>query len=146
MAALRRVLLFWPTVTVRRAGSSFGTDGDGDSIVLARDNSSDGLSGNTYTLEGIGSVYSIYAMIFGPVTGTADIFVNGNEVISDYAGFDFVSAASMNFGAGSSLDTGEGRFAEVSLATGMSVVPLPAAAWLFGSALVLLGWMRRKKV
>ena len=26
-----------------------------------------------------------------------------------------------------------------------SVVPLPAAAWLFGSALAGLGWMRRKK-
>jgi len=26
-----------------------------------------------------------------------------------------------------------------------SVVPIPAAFWLFGSALAGLGWMRRKK-
>jgi len=29
-------------------------------------------------------------------------------------------------------------------AFGTSVVPIPAAAWLFGSALLGLGWMRRK--
>ncbi|MGI9329930.1 MAG: hypothetical protein ACR2QB_04370 [Gammaproteobacteria bacterium] len=26
-----------------------------------------------------------------------------------------------------------------------TAVPIPAAAWLFGSALRLLGWMRRKQ-
>jgi hypothetical protein len=32
-----------------------------------------------------------------------------------------------------------------SLGTAVTTVPVPAAAWLFGSALVLLGWVRRRK-
>ena len=33
-----------------------------------------------------------------------------------------------------------------SYSLGASVVPIPAAAWLFGSALMGLGWMRRKRL
>ena len=50
-----------------------------------------------------------------------------------------------------SLTTGELAFIEkkfegggVGLTIDMSPVPVPAAVWLFGSALGLLGWMRRK--
>lgn len=34
---------------------------------------------------------------------------------------------------------------EYNLALGAQVVPVPAAAWLFGSALGLLGWVRRRQ-
>jgi hypothetical protein len=37
-----------------------------------------------------------------------------------------------------------GIFVINELTIGASVVPIPAAAWLFGSALLGLGWMRRK--
>ena len=42
-------------------------------------------------------------------------------------------------------DDSEGR--EIYTATGrIDVIPLPASVWLFGSALGLLGWIRRKAV
>jgi hypothetical protein len=40
--------------------------------------------------------------------------------------------------------TNGGAVAALSNARAFSVVPVPAAAWLFGSALGLLGWMRRR--
>jgi len=37
-----------------------------------------------------------------------------------------------------------GTFTLTALTDGISVVPVPAAVWLFGSALGMLGWMRRR--
>ena len=37
-----------------------------------------------------------------------------------------------------------GNIADLSNARAFSVVPVPAAVWLFGSALGMLGWMRRR--
>ena len=37
-----------------------------------------------------------------------------------------------------------GNIADLSNVRAFSVVPIPAAVWLFGSGLGLLGWMRRK--
>jgi hypothetical protein len=45
---------------------------------------------------------------------------------------------------GDHMDMVEGRFHDIALVSG-SVVPLPAAVWLFGSALAGLGWIRRKQ-
>jgi hypothetical protein len=41
-------------------------------------------------------------------------------------------------------DFDNGRFHDFGFA--VTTVPVPAAAWLFGSALVLLGWVRRRKL
>jgi hypothetical protein len=39
-----------------------------------------------------------------------------------------------------------GGSADLSNVRAFSVVPIPAAVWLFGSGLGLLGWMRRKSI
>ena len=118
----------------------FGSDADGDAIVLARDSLPDDLSGSSYTLEGSGSVYNTYTMIFDPLAGNADIFVNGVERISDYGGFAFSDNTGVFFGAGRSPDTGQGNFSAVS----WSVVPVPAAFWLLGPVIVGVLSRRRK--
>jgi hypothetical protein len=41
------------------------------------------------------------------------------------------------------LNTGDGR--AFALTSSVRAVPIPAAIWLFGSALAGLGWMRRRK-
>jgi hypothetical protein len=72
---------------------------------------------------------------FSIPSSTWNISVNGNEI---YAGLMYDSGVfrTMRFaGSGMYLDN-----------VYIAAVPVPAAAWLFGSALVGLGWMRRKKV
>ena len=41
---------------------------------------------------------------------------------------------------------GDGEVSPLSNVTAYNVVPIPAAAWLFGSALGMMGWMRRKSI
>ena len=46
---------------------------------------------------------------------------------------------------GSRIEYTAGEFAYAAEVSIGSAVPIPAAAWLFGSALAGLGWMRRKQ-
>lgn len=39
-----------------------------------------------YTVTGGADQYNTYDMVYDPVTGTVDVFVNGVERISDYPG------------------------------------------------------------
>jgi hypothetical protein len=54
-----------------------------------------------------------------------------------------LSATSLNAGEQALIEKKFGGTA-IGLTIDLSPVPVPAAAWLFGSALGLLGWMRRK--
>jgi len=86
-------------------------------------------------------------MILGEVTHTAPKAFSGGTLSWDFSwmapdalGTYAISAqgVSANGTAGASGDwTGLTSFA-------VQVVPIPAAAFLFGSALGLLGWMRRR--
>ncbi|MGI9309171.1 MAG: VPLPA-CTERM sorting domain-containing protein [Gammaproteobacteria bacterium] len=54
--------------------------------------------------------------------------------VGDVAVIDFFDGR--DWGTGTNYSAGQGSF---------SAVPIPAAAWLFGSALAGLGWLRRKQ-
>jgi hypothetical protein len=95
------------------------------------------------------------------VWDASGLFVQGQARLapSEYIGLDiFWGAALTNAGGTYSLVNGRGRTYTTNLsvdaghgpiraiASGtVSTVPIPAAVWLFGSALAGLGWMRRKQ-
>jgi hypothetical protein len=74
----------------------------------------------------------------GPVP---DIFLNcGNSLMLSVGTYDISlrSEAVTNLGGLASLDFDN--------ALTVSAVPIPAAVWLFGSALAGLGWLRQKQI
>jgi len=80
---------------------------------------------------------------------TTDFFATENIGVADF--FNLGSSAANPFGNTMLMTTSltEGTFAlsfseTGAITVGAEVVPLPAAVWMFGSALGLLGWMRRK--
>jgi hypothetical protein len=73
-------------------------DAAGDTVVRLVTSGSP-YAGLDYTLAGSGSSYHLYELVFDPATQTADLFVDGIERISDYAGFNFFPIGAMYFGA-----------------------------------------------
>lgn len=93
---------------------------------------------------------------FIPGPDTADSFLGGNHLDDSDICDDLLPdlAAAPLAGTGFDVPLGPGTYSYVIQQTGMDlnsyslkfqVVPVPAAAWLFGSALGLLGWLRRRQ-
>jgi hypothetical protein len=88
--------------------------------------------------------------VWGPGTavsqtlGGDDTFSGGARTIGAYD-YGLVSVTGTGMGGGDYINLGFGiqGTAPAALMT-FQVVPVPAAVWLFGSALGLLGWARRK--
>ncbi len=91
---------------------------------------------------------------FIPSPVTQDNFLGGNHVNAFEAGTDILPrlATTPLVGAGFTIPLGAGTYSYLIQQTGadltsysleFQVVPVPAAVWLFGSALGLLGWFRR---
>ena len=77
----------------------------------------------------------------------SDIYVDGIDVIKGYQGdTSFVSNNGLTFSGNSG---GIANYHSVQLSSGMSpiapAVPIPAAVWLFGSALAGFGLLRKGK-
>jgi hypothetical protein len=99
---------------------SFGAQSDGDPTVRL------GYEGGPeYVLEESGGGYHSYSLIYDPAQHTADLFVDGVEVLSDYAGTAYsLSYNRLMWGSGSSADTGHGNYSDVTFAIGTFPPPV----------------------
>jgi hypothetical protein len=113
-------------------------------------NSVETTLGPKYTLTG-NSIYNKFELRFDPLSSTADLFINGVERISNYAGitdgnlFGPPGARHVQWGALSQTDSGHGNFNAVSFEINSAVVPectslviwslLTCVGFIVGSAL-----------
>lgn len=95
------------------------------------------------------NVYGITSSAPSPFANVQSIYWSGTPYVTNVVG---VAGWSFNFVTGSQDLASEGNFfnpvgnyawAVRSGDIEAAVVPIPAAAWLFGSALGVMGWMRR---
>jgi hypothetical protein len=139
---------FFDTGTVRWE-IGLGLDTHGDTVVVLPSSINNaglggviGAPGVSYTLTGLGNEYEEYQLVEAPSAATADLFVNGTKVLSDYTGNTSFAAGSigLDFGAYSG---GQGNFNLVDLSTN-TVVPEPASLAMFAVSLLGLGLIRRR--
>ena len=112
---------------------ALGAEADGDPIVLLWDGgvSSDGTTatGTSFTLQGGGSGYHLYELVYKPVAGAADLFIDGVLRVSNFTGVASSTFNRVAWGSASSSDTGQSNWNLVEWE--VTAVPLPAALPLF---------------
>lgn len=90
------------------------------------------LGSDSALVEVAGSGYHTYNVVYNKVDGTADVFADGNEVISDITPmYNDPGAEYFNWGSGASDATpGQGYFSNVSFS--IPTIPEPASLALIG--------------
>ncbi|MGB5323797.1 MAG: VPLPA-CTERM sorting domain-containing protein [Pseudomonadales bacterium] len=101
--------------------------------------SNDGLSIGSLVLNDDDEPISGDWAYAGPETVAYIVVKAGNQ----YALYDFTSAAMTNVGLWDTSDLGDKGLSHLT-AYSSNVIPVPAAAWLFGSGLIGLAAARRK--
>lgn len=117
----------------------FGSSATGEQIVTAVNSA--GMSGIDFNTGSAG--YHLYEMVYDPISGTTDVFVDSIERISNWTGtVNPGRAGQFKFGSASSPDSGQGNYNMVEFS--VTPVPIPGAVWLLGSGLVGLIGLKRK--
>ncbi|TDJ44155.1 MAG: hypothetical protein E2O52_08975 [Gammaproteobacteria bacterium] len=152
--SLHRLLQAWAEGDqAAGAGAGIGAGGGGGAP-----SSPVGDNDVTWTTTGLGPAWANAGADFIPAaSGSALLPLAGNTVTFSSAGMasdvqGWVDASFGNFGwiiTGSDIAPNVRKFASREAVSGQpelsvtyNVIPIPAAVWLFGSALGLLGWMR----
>ncbi len=119
---------------LRRFSLAFVNETDGDTTVVAYNGSNDifngVLTGPRFTLEGSNGGYHLYEWVFDPTTATADLFVDGVERISDWAGHQRsvnVVSSRVGWGSGGSISLGEANYNFIQF----EIVPEPTTLGIF---------------
>jgi hypothetical protein len=111
------------------------------------DNASDAQAANDAIVTALNDVVQSDILLVGGVINNSDQYgigfasTNGNVDIAVGRYNDPVASAWANAGGQSVIGTDTLVYANFQPA----VIPVPAAVWLFGSALGVLGWLRRMK-
>ena len=132
--------------TTRRFLVEFGSDQSGNATVQLFT----GQDANDPTIFlgpifNVGSGgYHLYELIYDPVAGSADLFVDGVEQLSDYTGHGQATNR-IAWGGLSGFGVGQGNYNFVQFETNTSVSE-PGTLALLGLSLAGLGFARRRKM
>jgi hypothetical protein len=112
------------------------TDGNGNQVLYVNPYT----GGEDYTIPGLGTNSVTLEALYDNSTNTADIFVNGTKVISDYAG------NTSEFTGNYVVFGGEnGNFSQVELQSNVSATPEPGYGGLLAAILALLCCLHYRK-
>jgi len=117
----------------------FGSDRQGDPIVLLQT----GLNGvddegTLFTLSGGGDGYHTYELRYDPLLDSADLYIDGTERVSGYAGYpDTSNGPRITFGAGQATAIGHAHFSLARFRTVDPPQPVPSSTRALEIALPL---------
>jgi hypothetical protein len=127
---------------------ALGSEADGDPIALLWDGGTDPndsriATGTFFTLQNGGAGYHLYEMVYDPFANSVDLFIDGIERVSNYAGISSSLFNRVAWGSAASSDTGQSNWNQVQFE--ITAVPLPAALPLFFSGLLGFGWIGKSR-
>ncbi len=102
-------------------------------------------SGNAVAgiVDGVG-ITSYVGFIVDGAGGTTNNFFDSSIEIPSVGQSLLTTNLPQSINGQASINSGDSQYWLVDSSVTISTVPVPAAVWLFGSGLGLLGWMRRK--